>query len=295
MIVQVLGEVPPELHVTPEQDERLAEQARRVGQAEVVRLIELIAAALRAMKDGADARTQLELALVKAATPDLEPSVKALLARIDRLESNRAPAPCRPEDARARGDRRGPRGRRGTADRGRDHRPGRGPAAGRGLRDAPGRRRGRSSRSRRRRGRRGRRASSRRRPIPRPAVTAVATVEPDVPAGAPSLELSLESFGDRLARGAWTRCASARRCWPPLLDEASPGRARRDERADARLARVVRRSSSARPRTPQQPDLLAKAIRAVTGSSLRLAYELRAAAEIAPAVAVAGTFRRRSW
>ena len=87
MIVQVLGDVPPELHVTPEQDERLAEQARRVGGAEVVRLLDLIAVAFRAMKDGADARTQLELALVKAATPELEPSVKALLARIDRLEN----------------------------------------------------------------------------------------------------------------------------------------------------------------------------------------------------------------
>src|SRR5690606_7481990 len=69
MVVQVLGDVPPELRVTPEQDERLAEQAQRVGQAEVVRLIELIAAARGALKDGADARTQLELALVKAATP----------------------------------------------------------------------------------------------------------------------------------------------------------------------------------------------------------------------------------
>ena len=34
MVVQVLGEVPAELHVTPEQDERLAEQAGRVGPAE---------------------------------------------------------------------------------------------------------------------------------------------------------------------------------------------------------------------------------------------------------------------
>src|SRR4051812_48040140 len=93
MVVQVLGDVPPELHITPEQDERLAEQARRVGQAEVVRLIELIAASLRALKDGADARTQLELALVKAATPELEPSVKALQARIARLESG---TPTRP-------------------------------------------------------------------------------------------------------------------------------------------------------------------------------------------------------
>src|SRR5690349_8935886 len=98
MVVQVLGDVPPELRVTAEQDERLAHQAERVGQAEVVRLLELIAAALRALKDGADARTQLELALVKAATPELEPSVKALQARIARLESRpAAPTPRTPD------------------------------------------------------------------------------------------------------------------------------------------------------------------------------------------------------
>ena len=106
MVVQVLGDVPPELRVTAEQDARLAEQAARVGQAEVVRIIELIAAALRALKDGADARTQLELALVKAATPDLEPSVKALQARIARLESRPAPpaprTPDRPQTAAGR-------------------------------------------------------------------------------------------------------------------------------------------------------------------------------------------------
>src|SRR6185295_17184286 len=89
MVVQTLGEVPAELRITPEQDERLAEQARRVGPATVVRLLELIAAALRAMKDGADARTQLELALLKAAQPAYDPTVKALLARIERLESSR--------------------------------------------------------------------------------------------------------------------------------------------------------------------------------------------------------------
>ena len=87
MVVQALGEVPAEIRVTPEQDERLAAQARTVAPADVVRLLELIAAALRALKDGADARTQLELALVKAAEPDHDPSTKALLARIERLEA----------------------------------------------------------------------------------------------------------------------------------------------------------------------------------------------------------------
>src|SRR4051794_34145451 len=98
MVVQTLGEVPAELRITPEQDDRLAEQARRVPPPAVVRLLELIAAALRAMKDGADARTQLELALLKAAEPAYDPSVKALLARLERLESSRpaAPAPSAP-------------------------------------------------------------------------------------------------------------------------------------------------------------------------------------------------------
>src|SRR4051794_7503599 len=97
MIVQVLGDVPPELHVTPEQDERLAEQARRVGQAEVVRLIELISAALRAMKDGADARTQLALAPVKAGPPERGATGRAGLARYARGESGRPSAPAGPK------------------------------------------------------------------------------------------------------------------------------------------------------------------------------------------------------
>jgi len=86
LVAQVLGEVPSELRVTPEQDERLAEQSRSVGRAQVVRLLDLLAAAMEARKAGADARIQLELALVKAAAPDLDPSQRALLARVERLE-----------------------------------------------------------------------------------------------------------------------------------------------------------------------------------------------------------------
>jgi len=83
--------------VTPEQDERLAEQARRVGPASVLRLLDLVANALRAMKDGADPRTQLELALVKGAKPEHDASLRALMARLERLENGRpAPAPAPP-------------------------------------------------------------------------------------------------------------------------------------------------------------------------------------------------------
>jgi DNA polymerase-3 subunit gamma/tau len=87
LVVQTLGEVPSELSLTPEIDARLAEQAARVNGAEVVRVLDLIGAALEAVRAGAEPRTQLELALVKAAAPLLDGSTPALLARIERLES----------------------------------------------------------------------------------------------------------------------------------------------------------------------------------------------------------------
>lgn len=96
LAVQVLGEIPAELRLTPERDERLAAQAQQLGRQDVVRLLDLLSDALDALANGAQARIQLELALVKAAAPEVDPSTRALLARIDRLEQQLAagrPAP----------------------------------------------------------------------------------------------------------------------------------------------------------------------------------------------------------
>jgi DNA polymerase III subunit gamma/tau len=90
LVVQTLGDVPPELSLTPEIDERLRAQARQIGPAEVVRVLDLLGAALEGIRAGADPRTQLELALVKAATPQADGSLPALLARIERLEQGLA-------------------------------------------------------------------------------------------------------------------------------------------------------------------------------------------------------------
>ena len=88
LAVQVLGDVPPELQVTPERDIRLAEQATALSATDAVRLLDLVSAALEATANGAQARIQLELVLVKAAAPEVDPSMAALLARIERLEQN---------------------------------------------------------------------------------------------------------------------------------------------------------------------------------------------------------------
>jgi DNA polymerase-3 subunit gamma/tau len=87
LAVQVLGEVPEEVRITPERDQRLLSQAQVLPAADVVRLLDLVAAALEATANGAQSRIQLELVLVKAASPEVDPSTSALLARIERLEA----------------------------------------------------------------------------------------------------------------------------------------------------------------------------------------------------------------
>jgi DNA polymerase-3 subunit gamma/tau len=87
LVVQTLGELPPQLTMTAERDARLADQARRLTGADSVRLLDLLAAGMRLSKDGADAQTQLEIALVKAAQPEVDATTRALLARLERMEA----------------------------------------------------------------------------------------------------------------------------------------------------------------------------------------------------------------
>ncbi len=92
LLVQALEEVPPELSLTAEADQALREQAARIGHDQVLRLLELLGEAMEGIRAGADPRTRLELALVKAARPELDGSLKALLSRIERLEAGGSPA-----------------------------------------------------------------------------------------------------------------------------------------------------------------------------------------------------------
>jgi DNA polymerase-3 subunit gamma/tau len=254
MVVQALGEVPAEIRVTPEQDERLAAQARAVAPADVVRLLELIADALRALKDGADARTQLELALVKAAEPEHDPSTKALLARIERLEARLAGAPA-PQQLASRA----PEEPATAAGRTRIA-----VAAQVATEDEPG-----------------------------PTVAAVAVVDPE-PAAAPpeasadppaavadtpaTVELSLGAFEE-----LWPAVLESLEAESPML-AAMLREARPVELAETGLTLAWPQSAAFSKRAAEDPakrELIAQSIRAVTGASLRLAHELRADHEVA--------------
>jgi len=86
LVTQTVGEVPNTFVVTATDAERLKAQANGIGAATLVRTIDELANALTAVREGDDARMAVEIALLKAARPDLDPSTEGLLRRIERLE-----------------------------------------------------------------------------------------------------------------------------------------------------------------------------------------------------------------
>src|SRR5215216_4259440 len=115
-VVQTLGEVPESFSVTAEHTDRLAAQAERFTQGEILRAIDVLAGAIAAVKDGSEPRIQLEMALLKATQPQADLSLQALMFRIEQLEDrpgSAAPAPAAGGSAaapRAGGGERAPRG-----------------------------------------------------------------------------------------------------------------------------------------------------------------------------------------
>jgi DNA polymerase III subunit gamma/tau len=118
LVVQTLGELPAELSLTEEADTRLRAQAERVDRAVVVRLLELLGTAIEGARAGADPRTRLELALVKAARPEVDASTPALLARIERLERERSVSAVVADRVLPAGERHGPVGEMPSPDLG---------------------------------------------------------------------------------------------------------------------------------------------------------------------------------
>jgi DNA polymerase III subunit gamma/tau len=71
--------------------DRLSRQASQLPGRELLRLIELLGSAQTEIRGGLDPRLQLEMALVKAARPEVDHSPDALEERLRRLESGSVP------------------------------------------------------------------------------------------------------------------------------------------------------------------------------------------------------------
>jgi DNA polymerase-3 subunit gamma/tau len=105
MLAQHLGEVPESAATSTEARERLQAQANQLGEATVLRLIDLLAVAIDDMRQGGDPRLPLELALVKVTRPASDLSRESIAYRLERLEQGApttatptpTPAPTVPE------------------------------------------------------------------------------------------------------------------------------------------------------------------------------------------------------
>ncbi|HEX3041929.1 MAG TPA: DNA polymerase III subunit gamma/tau [Solirubrobacterales bacterium] len=91
LIAQTTGEVPTSFVATATDTARMQAQASAISAANLIRTIDEVADALTAVREGDDARLAVEIALLKAARPDLDPDTAGLLRRIERLEQGVTP------------------------------------------------------------------------------------------------------------------------------------------------------------------------------------------------------------
>ncbi len=103
LIAQTTGEVPATFVVTATDTGRIQAQATAIRPANLMRTIDELAAALTAVREGDEARLAVEIALLKAARPDLDPDTAGLLRRIERLEDGQTGG-HRPAGPAAAGD-----------------------------------------------------------------------------------------------------------------------------------------------------------------------------------------------
>jgi DNA polymerase-3 subunit gamma/tau len=88
LVTQTTGEIPEAFAVTATDAPRLSAQAQAIGPANLIRTIDEIADALASIRSGDEARLAIEVALLKAARPDLDPGTEGLIRRLEKLEKS---------------------------------------------------------------------------------------------------------------------------------------------------------------------------------------------------------------
>jgi DNA polymerase-3 subunit gamma/tau len=92
-LLQHAETLPDSEAAAPDRMAELARQALALPASETLRTIDLLATALRDIRDGSDARLPLEVALITAARPAASAAPGALLARVERIEHALTGAP----------------------------------------------------------------------------------------------------------------------------------------------------------------------------------------------------------
>jgi DNA polymerase-3 subunit gamma/tau len=87
LVIRAADDVVDAFTVTAAEPERLRAQADSFTDLGLIRAIDALAAALAAIREGDEARMTVELALLRAARPQLDPSKEALMQRIEALEA----------------------------------------------------------------------------------------------------------------------------------------------------------------------------------------------------------------
>ena len=90
-VIKHTVEPPASIGTTQEHLDGLRSQANRSSTSGLVAFIDLVGEAQRAIRQGADPRLELELALIKLTRPDTDASVRGLSVRLDRLEDSLQP------------------------------------------------------------------------------------------------------------------------------------------------------------------------------------------------------------
>ncbi|MCY4086775.1 MAG: DNA polymerase III subunit gamma/tau [Actinomycetia bacterium] len=104
LLLQHLTDIPDSLPIEEDSHQRIRSQATAFGEARVLRLIDLLAAALEGIRQGGDPRLPLELALVKISRPEADVGRESILLRLERLEAAAPPGPEQAPGAEAHAD-----------------------------------------------------------------------------------------------------------------------------------------------------------------------------------------------
>ncbi len=86
IVIRTAGELPDSFSITAGDPERLRSQAESLSDLTLGRSVDVLSAALSAIREGDEPRMTVELALLRAARPQIDPSREAFAERLERLE-----------------------------------------------------------------------------------------------------------------------------------------------------------------------------------------------------------------